>query len=194
MNRSFAVTVGFAALTALSAAGLSGCSAAKEEKAVASTSTTTSSSTVTSAASTTSATTASSSQTPAGSTTPSTTPTSTAETSTTAAGPMVGGMTECTKAALAEPATQAAQSLGPDNLYNVDTLDCADGWAVTGGVLAGKDNPGMGAPTSFVFQQEGQFWVLQDKAKVCGTNPVTTTPPADATIPAALFLSGCAAG
>ena len=35
MNRSRAVTVGFAALTALSAAGLSGCSAAKEEKAYA---------------------------------------------------------------------------------------------------------------------------------------------------------------
>ena len=107
---------------------------------------------------------------------------------------MVGGMTECTKAALAEPALAAAQALGPDNLYTVDSLTCADGWAVTGGVLAGKDNPGMGAPTSFVFQQEGQFWVVQDKAKVCGTNPITTTPPADAAIPAALFLPGCAAG
>jgi hypothetical protein len=36
--------------------------------------------------------------------------------------------------------------------------------------------------------------VVQDKAKVCGTNPTTTTAPADATIPPALFLSGCAAG
>lgn len=108
--------------------------------------------------------------------------------------PMVGGMTECTKAALAEPATGAAQAMGPDNLYTVDDLNCADGWAVTSGVLASKDNPNMGAPTSFVFQQEGQFWVVQDKAKVCGTNPVSTTPPADAAIPAALFLAGCAAG
>lgn len=108
--------------------------------------------------------------------------------------PMVGGMTECTKAALAEPATGAAQAMGPDNVYTVDDLNCADGWAVTSGVLASKDNPNMGAPTSFVFQQEGQFWVVQDKAKVCGTNPVSTTPPADAAIPAALFLAGCAAG
>jgi hypothetical protein len=107
---------------------------------------------------------------------------------------MVGGMTECTKAALADPATAAAQALGPDNLYTVDTLECADGWAVTGGVLSSKDNPAMGAPTSFVFQQQGQFWVVQDKAKVCGTNPITTTPPADAAIPAALFMPGCAAG
>ena len=108
--------------------------------------------------------------------------------------PTVGGMTECTKDALAAPATQAAQALGEDNVYTVDDLYCADGWAVTAGLLASTQNPAMGAPTSFVFEQEGQFWVLQDKAKVCGTNPVTTTPPADATIPAALFIPGCAAG
>ena len=108
--------------------------------------------------------------------------------------PMVGGMTECTTEALAGPATAAAQALGPDNVYTVDDLSCSEGWAVTAGLLASKDNPDMGAPTSFVFEQQGQFWVVQDKAKVCGTNPTTTTAPADATIPPALFLSGCAAG
>ena len=108
--------------------------------------------------------------------------------------PMVGGMIECTKAALAEPATTAAQAMGPDNLYTIDDLNCADGWAVTAGLLSSKANPNMGAPTSFVFEQEGQFWIPKDKAKVCGTNPTTTTPPADAVIPAALFLPGCAAG
>ena len=108
--------------------------------------------------------------------------------------PMVGGMTECTKDALAPFATGAAQSMGPDNIYTLSDLQCADGWAVTGGVLANKANPDMGAPTSFVFEQEGQFWVVKDKAAVCGTNPTTTTAPADALIPAALFLPGCAAG
>jgi len=108
--------------------------------------------------------------------------------------PMVGGMTECTKDALAQPATNAAQAMGPDNVYTISDLHCADGWAVTGGVLANKSNPDMGAPTSFVFEQEGQFWIPKDKAKVCGTNPTTTTAPADALIPAALFLPGCAAG
>lgn len=103
-------------------------------------------------------------------------------------------MTECTKAALAAPATGAAQALGPDNVYTIDQLNCADGWAVTSGLLAGKDNPSMGAPTSFVFEQEGQFWVVKDKSTVCGTNPTTTTPPADAVIPVALFVPGCAAG
>ena len=108
--------------------------------------------------------------------------------------PMVGGMTECTKDALAQPATNVAPAMGPDNVYTISDLHCADGWAVTGGVLANKSNPDMGAPTSFVFEQEGQFWIPKDKAKVCGTNPTTTTAPADALIPAALFLPGCAAG
>ena len=107
---------------------------------------------------------------------------------------MVGGMTECTNEALAGPATAAAQAMGPDNVYTVDDLSCSEGWAVTAGLLASKDNPDMGAPTSFVFEQQGQFWVVQDKATVCGTNPTTTTAPTDATIPAALFLSGSAAG
>lgn len=100
----------------------------------------------------------------------------------------------CTKEALAKPALDAAHALGPDNVYAIDHLDCVDGWAVTGGVLADKSNPKMGAPTSFVFEQQGQNWAAQDKAKVCGTDPVTTTAPADASIPAALFLAGCAAG
>ncbi|MGB0971829.1 MAG: hypothetical protein ACPGVG_12830 [Mycobacterium sp.] len=106
----------------------------------------------------------------------------------------VGGMTNCTKAELAEAATGAAQALGPENVYTINDLLCADGWAVTAGILANSRDPRMGAPTSFVFEQEGQFWVLQDKAKVCGTMPTSTTPPSDATIPGALFISGCAAG
>ena len=129
--------------------------------------------------------------TPAGSSVATSTTSTTSNTSTT---PMVGGMTECTEDALAPFATGAAQAMGPDNIYTVSDLHCADGWAVTGGVLANKANPDMGAPTSFVFEQEGQFWVVKDKAKVCGTNPTTTTAPADALIPAALFLPGCAAG
>lgn len=108
--------------------------------------------------------------------------------------PMAGGMTNCTREALAGPATQAAQALSPDNVYTVDDLTCSDGWAVTSGLLAGKDNPEMGAPTSFVFEQEGQFWVLKDKAEVCGTDPTSTTAPVDAEIPTSLFLPGCAAG
>lgn len=100
----------------------------------------------------------------------------------------------CTKAQLADAAAGAARTLGKDNVYSIDTLQCADGWAVTGGLLASTQNPSMGAPTSFVFRREGEVWVGQDKSKVCGTNPTTTVAPADAAIPAELFLSGCAAG
>ena len=127
-------------------------------------------------------------------TTPAAGSVATSTTSTTSTAPMVGGMTECTRDAIAPFATAAAQAMSPDNVYTLSDLQCADGWAVTGGVLANTNNPDMGAPTSFVFEQEGQFWVVKDKEKVCGTNPTTTTAPADALIPAALFLPGCAAG
>ena len=106
----------------------------------------------------------------------------------------VGGETQCTKEQLADAAASAARALGTDNVYTIDDLQCADGWAVTSGLLASTQQPDRGAPTSFVFRAEGQFWVVQEKSKVCGTKPTTTTAPADATIPASLFLSGCAAG
>lgn len=112
---------------------------------------------------------------------------------------MVGGMTECTKDKVGPAADEAAKALGADNVYTVDNLECADGWAVTTGILGTGStdaNAPEGAPTSFVFQAEGQFWVPQDKAKVCGTadsaNPDAV--PSDATIPAALYPSGCLAG
>lgn len=175
------------ALAGLATLALPACAAEKPEQSA----TSAAASTSTSAAMRTTTVTVTSPATPATSastTAPTTTAPSTTDT------PMVGGMTECTKAALAEPATQAAQALGADNVFTIDNLDCADGWAVTSGVLSGKDNPQMGAPRSFVFEQQGQFWVPKDKADVCGTDPVTTTPPDDALIPAALFVAGCAAG
>lgn len=192
MSVSTGVTIALAAV----AVSLTACATENSAAAPSSTGTTT---TATAATSTTTVTSVST-VTPTSSATSTATSTSTAGTATTTSAtettstPMVGGMTECTKDALAQPATQAAQAMGADNVYTVDNLNCADGWAVTGGVLASKENPQMGAPTSFVFQQEGQFWVLQEKSKVCGTDPTTTTAPADAAIPAALFLAGCAAG
>lgn len=172
MNRATTITIGLTGLTVVS---LSACAdnGAKEDATPAASATVTVTSTTTTTAPTT---------------------TATAPPNTMTSSPMVGGMTECTRDALAQPATQAAEALGAGNLYTVDELSCADGWAVTSGLLASKDNPQMGAPTSFIFEQEGQFWIPKDKSAVCGTNPTTTTPPADAVIPATLFLAGCAAG
>ncbi|CAB4863816.1 MAG: hypothetical protein F2793_01765 [Actinobacteria bacterium] len=112
---------------------------------------------------------------------------------------MVGGMTECTNEAVGQAATEAAAAQGAGNVFTLETLTCDSGWAVAAGTLGdgstASDAP-QGAPTSYVFEAEGQFWVPQDKAKVCGTpdaaNP--TTAPADATIPPALYAAGCAAG
>ena len=104
----------------------------------------------------------------------------------------VGGMTECTMDALKTPAADAATALGAENTYELDGVDCSDGWAVTSGVLseAGSD---MGAPTSFIFQAEGQFWIPKTQAAVCGTPNADdpTAVPEDAEIPSALYEAGC---
>ena len=181
-----------AVLAGLAVIGLAGCSTEGARPAAKTSTTPAGSSSATASASATSTTTI----------TETTTVTSTASATTSAtqsdraatSTPMAGGMTNCTREALTAPATQAAQALSPDNVYTVDDLTCSDGWAVTSGLLAGKDNPEMGAPTSFVFEQQGQFWVLKDKAEVCGTDPTSTTAPIDAEIPTSLFLPGCAAG
>jgi hypothetical protein len=114
-------------------------------------------------------------------------PTSAATTTTTAAA-------DCTEAGLADAATKAVQAVSADNTYRINTVKCADGWAVTTGLWSGKANPDMGAPSTLVFQQQGTQWVGQDKHKVCGTNASTTPAPADATIPTALYELGCLTG
>lgn len=191
MSRPTAFTI---ALAGLAVVGLSGC-ATDNKAAPASTSAITTASTSTAAPSSTSfpaPRSTSSSAVP--SETAATTQTGTASPTVTTSTPMVGGTTACTENALAEPAPQAAQALGADNVYTLDELSCSDGWAVTSGLLASKNNPEMGAPTSFIFEQEGLFRIPREKAAVCGPNPTTTTAPADAEIPADLFLAGCAAG
>jgi len=116
---------------------------------------------------------------------------------TSAAASMVGGMTECTDENVGAAAGEAAKALAADNVFELQDLQCSDGWAVATGILgtgASASAEPQGAPTSFIFQAEGQFWVPQDKAKVCGSDPAATTAPADATIPADLYTAGCAAG
>ena len=109
---------------------------------------------------------------------------------------MVGGMTTCDLPALDSSLQAAAQALGPDNVVTGASVECADGWAVVSGVLGtgetATDAP-QGAPTSFIFEAEGQFWIPKAVADVCGTASGTEVP-ADALIPAALYPSGCLAG
>ena len=109
---------------------------------------------------------------------------------------MVGGMTECTEAVVYAAADEAAKAMGADNVFTPDGLQCADGWALATGILGTgsteADAP-EGAPTTFIFQAEGQFWIPKTAADVCGTIDGTTYP-ADAQIPESLFEAGCLAG
>jgi|LakMenEpi03Aug12_release.lakeMendotaPanAssembly.Ray.scaffolds.fasta_scaffold296307_1 hypothetical protein len=108
---------------------------------------------------------------------------------------MVGGMTECTEAVVYAAADEAAKAMGADNVFTPDSLQCADGWAVVTGILGTgsteMDAP-QGAPTSMIFEAEGQFWIPKAAADVCGTTDGSAYP-ADAMIPEALFTAGCSA-
>lgn len=102
---------------------------------------------------------------------------------------MIGGMTECTQAAI-EP-TLTAELPADVQLMAFNDLMCADGWATVGAVIGdGK----QGAPTPYIFEQEGQFWIPKQAADVCGTIDYKTDPvvyPSDAQVPEVLFASAC---
>lgn len=113
--------------------------------------------------------------------------------------PMVGGMTECTTEAVQPFVDEAVLALATDgstdNAMPIDYLDCADGWAVANGILGLKDAPAdgpQGAPTKFIFQAEGQFWILRDQEQVCGTGGENYS--ADAQVPEAIYEPACVFG
>ena len=122
--------------------------------------------------------------------------TATEATAAAAASP-IGGMTTCDKAGLDSSVQAAAVALGADNVFTIDTVDCASGWAVVTGILGAADAPAdgpQGAPTSLIFEAEGQFWIPKVAADVCGTpwpNTSGTDAPADALIPADLYATAC---
>lgn len=121
---------------------------------------------------------------------------SSSEASAAPSGSMVGGMTECTEAVVYAAADEAAKAMGAGNVFTPDGLQCADGWALATGILGdGSTDPNapQGAPTTFIFQAEGQFWIPKTAMDVCGTIDGTTYP-ADAQIPEALFTAGCLSG
>lgn len=109
-------------------------------------------------------------------------------------GEMVGGMTECTTPILTEALEALIAERGDDvQVMSVDSVDCADGWAVVSAVIGDGQ---MGAPRSFIYQAQGQFWVHYDEDRVCGTSDPANPDayPSDAEIPEALYPAGCRAG
>lgn len=111
----------------------------------------------------------------------------------------VGGMTECTVKAVQEFVTAYVESTDPNNQMPIRDLQCDSGWAVATGILGPKsvatDGP-QGAPTSVILEAEGQFWIVKEKTKVCGTYDSNSPEavPADALVPARLYQSACLAG
>ena len=113
--------------------------------------------------------------------------------------PMVGGMTECTTEAVQPFVDEAVLALATDGstdtMMPIDDLQCADGWAVANGILGPKDAPAdgpQGAPTKFIFQAEGQFWIQKDPAQVCGTGGENYS--TDAQVPEAIYADACVFG
>ncbi len=102
---------------------------------------------------------------------------------------MVGGMAECTLEVVGDAAEEYAATLGEGaNDYEIENVECADGWAVTSGILG--DGSGQGAPTAFIFEAEGQFWVPRSQEDACGTYEDGSYP-SDAAIPEELYEIGC---
>ena len=112
--------------------------------------------------------------------------------------PMVGGMTECTKEALQPLVDEAILSTSDgstDNIMPIENVECADGWAVAAGLEGPKNPPAdgpQGGPNQFIFQAEGDLWILKDAIQVCGSGGGTYS--ADAQVPEDIYVSACASG
>ncbi len=123
-------------------------------------------------------------------------PTGATPTTPAASSSLVGGMTTCDAAALAEPAAAAVAADSPDmKLGEFYEVECADGWAAAIVDVLSTDPAasGDGFAITLVFQAEGQFWIPKDRTEVCGT-PSTTDPaarPDDAQVPAQIWPTAC---
>ncbi len=123
----------------------------------------------------------------ASTTTPSTvtenvTSTATATTPATTDKALTTGSASCTKAEIEKAVSDLSSSDYPNPKLATGggpPYKCADGWAV------GFVNVGSGTEeftTTVVWQAEGQFWVPQDRGKVC---------PKPSSVPAAIYELAC---
>ena len=98
----------------------------------------------------------------------------------------VGGMVECSDAAIAEAVTGDPAFAA----YTVTDYKCDSGWAYASADPAEGE---MGAPAMMIFEAEGQFWIPKSAADVCGTYTDGAFP-TDAMVPQALYDPACLAG
>lgn len=101
---------------------------------------------------------------------------------TTGTEPMVTtGMAKCTESGISAAVEKtSSQDSGKAVLApGADSYKCADGWAVAfANVGTGQEQ----ITTTLVFQAEGQFWIPQDRAKVC---------PEPSDVPKAIYDLAC---
>lgn len=102
--------------------------------------------------------------------------TSTADTATTS---KVGGTAVCDKDAIAKAVAATGESDGTTATLSTDGFTCEAGWAVA---LADVGPAGKAVTETLVYRAEGQFWIEQDRGKVC---------PKPSEIPAAIYRKAC---
>jgi len=114
------------------------------------------------------------------------------EASPAASSSMVGGMTTCDDATILKAVQQLQAAEDPNvQVFRVDDLNCADGWAVVQPTVGTSEDTAV--TYTQIFQAEGQFWIPKASPDVCGSiddNDMTAYP-ADAQIPEALYAEGC---
>ena len=103
----------------------------------------------------------------------------------------VGGMTDCELGTVQAAADQAAEALGAGNTFDIFMFTCEDGWLVVEGDLTAEGDS-TSAPTTFLFEAEGQFWVPKDLAEICVSEDPDdpASRPGDAFLPVPLLNTG----
>ncbi|MBI1350230.1 MAG: hypothetical protein GC156_03845 [Actinomycetales bacterium] len=104
---------------------------------------------------------------------------------------MVGGMAACDEAAFTKAVEDqlAAEGSG-EKLFSIDSFQCKDGWAVVFPTVGASEENAY--TITSVLQAEGQFWVPQDRMKVCGTQDGSSTArPSDAQVPESIYQPAC---
>lgn len=91
----------------------------------------------------------------------------------------VGGTAACDRDAIAKAVAATGESGGTTAKLSTDGFTCEAGWAVA---LADVGPAGEAVTETLVYRAEGQFWIEQDRGKVC---------PEPSEIPAAIYKKAC---
>lgn len=90
------------------------------------------------------------------------------------------GVAKCDAASITKALEGTAGDGTPVALAEAGSFKCADGWAYAYANVGAGDAQ---VTETLVFQAEGQFWVPQDRTKVCNA-------PGDS-VPAAIYQDAC---